>query len=262
MWISILVKHLDIEMALKIFPISAAEQGVLTHWGRATHVCVDKPTIIGSDNGLSPGRRQAIIWTNAAILLIGPLGTNFSEILIRIQTFSFRKMHWKISSAKWRPFCLGLNELTQCQLHHVHWVMWVWWCKKTLAVQSSIRDQPEIMLSIPILFSAVARLWLATIIIPPASTKLKGGYTAFTLSVCPSVRLSVCGENHVHSVSSTILVRSISYLHILSSNFRMCVVAYVCFKSIQNWNFGEFFKFVTLTLCSFDLGYNMTQWYE
>ena len=45
---------------------------VLTHWGRVTHICVDKLTIIGSDNGLSPGRRQAIIWTSAGILLIGP----------------------------------------------------------------------------------------------------------------------------------------------------------------------------------------------
>ena len=82
----------------------------LTHWGRATHICFGKLTIIGSDNGLSPGRRQAIIWTNAGILLIGPLGTILSEILIGIQSFSFRKMHLKISSAKWRPFCLGLNE--------------------------------------------------------------------------------------------------------------------------------------------------------
>ena len=57
----------------------------------------------------SPGRRQAIIWTNAGILLIGPLGTNFSELLIEIQTFSFKKMHLKMSSVKWRPFCLGLN---------------------------------------------------------------------------------------------------------------------------------------------------------
>ena len=56
----------------------------LTHWGRVTHICVDNLTIIGSDNGLSPGQRQAIIWTNAVILLIGPLGTNFSEILIKI----------------------------------------------------------------------------------------------------------------------------------------------------------------------------------
>ena len=84
---------------------------VLTQWGRVTHICVVKQTIIGSDNGLSPGRRQAIIWTNAGILLIGPLGTNFSEILIGIQTFSFKKMHLKMSSAKWRPFCLGLNVL-------------------------------------------------------------------------------------------------------------------------------------------------------
>ena len=76
----------------------------LTHWGRVTHICVSKLTIIGSDNGLSPGRRQAIIWINARILLIRPLGTNFSEILIRIQTFSFKKMHLKMSSAKWRPF--------------------------------------------------------------------------------------------------------------------------------------------------------------
>ena len=69
-------------------------------------------TIIGSDNGLSPGRRQAIIWTNAGILLIGPLETNFSEISIAILIFSFKKMRLKVSSAKWRPFCLSLNVLT------------------------------------------------------------------------------------------------------------------------------------------------------
>ena len=83
----------------------------LTHWGRVTHICVSKLTIIGSDNGLSPGRRQAIIWTNAGILLIRTLGTNFSEILGEIHSFSFSKVHLKMSSAKWRPFGLGLNEL-------------------------------------------------------------------------------------------------------------------------------------------------------
>ena len=71
---------------------------IITHWGRVTHICVSKLTIIGSDNGLSPGRRQAIIWTNAGILLIGPLGTNFSETLIEMQIFSFKKMHLKMSS--------------------------------------------------------------------------------------------------------------------------------------------------------------------
>ena len=83
----------------------------LTHWGRATHICVSKLTVIGSDNGLSPGRRHAIICTNAGILLIGPLGTNFNEIFIEIHTFSFKKIHLKMSSGKWRPFCLGLNVL-------------------------------------------------------------------------------------------------------------------------------------------------------
>ena len=54
---------------------------------------------------------QAIIWTHAGIVLIGTLGTNFNENLIKIHTFSFDKIHLKMSSGKWRPFCLGLNVL-------------------------------------------------------------------------------------------------------------------------------------------------------
>ena len=71
---------------------------------------------IGSDNGLSPGRRQAIIWTNARILLIEPLGTNFSDILIETYAFSLKKIRLKMSSGKRRPFCVGLNVLK-----NVHW---------------------------------------------------------------------------------------------------------------------------------------------
>ena len=56
----------------------------LTHWGRVMHICVGKLTIIGSDNRLSPEQRQAIIWTNVGILLMGPMGTNFTEMLIEI----------------------------------------------------------------------------------------------------------------------------------------------------------------------------------
>ena len=74
-------------------------------------MCISKLTIIGSDNGLSPGQRQAIIHTNAGLLLIGPLGTHFSEILSEIHSFSFKKIHLKLSSGKWRPFCLGPNVL-------------------------------------------------------------------------------------------------------------------------------------------------------
>ena len=85
----------------------------LIHWGRGMHICISKL----SYNGLSPGQCQAIIWTNAGILLIGSIGTNFSEILIEIQTFPFKKIHMKMSSAKC-PFCLSLNVLT-C-ISHCH----------------------------------------------------------------------------------------------------------------------------------------------
>ena len=99
---------------------------LLTHCGRVTHICVSNLTIIGSDNGLSPGRCQAIIWTNAGILFIGPLGTNFSEILIEILTISFKKMRLKVSSGKWRPFCFGLNVLTNSCYHNqnIKYITW------------------------------------------------------------------------------------------------------------------------------------------
>ena len=85
---------------------------LLTHWGQVTHIWVNEFTIIHSDYGLLPGRPQAIIWTNAWILLIRTLGTHCSEIVIRNETFAFKKMHLKISSAKWRSFCLSLNVLS------------------------------------------------------------------------------------------------------------------------------------------------------
>ena len=84
-----------------------------------------KLTTIGSDNGLSPVRRQAIIQTNTGILLIGPLGTNFGEILIEIQTstvvtthdtvmYQLQEQHWLqnytyISSVKF----LGLAVISK-----------------------------------------------------------------------------------------------------------------------------------------------------
>ena len=67
-----------------------------THWGRVTHICVIKLTIIASDNGLSPNGGQAIIWTSAGILLVGPLGTNSSEIIFEYMTFSFKNMRLKV----------------------------------------------------------------------------------------------------------------------------------------------------------------------
>ena len=90
---------------------------LLTHWGQVTHICISKSTIIGSDNGLLPGWRRAIIWTTAGILFIGPSAINFSEILTKIHTFSFKKMHLKMSSRKCHSLCFSLNVLTSNQ----HW---------------------------------------------------------------------------------------------------------------------------------------------
>ena len=82
----------------------------LTHWGRVTRICVNKLTIFGSDNGLSPGRRQTIMWTNVGIFLIGPLGTNFNEIIF------IQENQFKMSCGKWHLICVGLNVLT----------VWLW----------------------------------------------------------------------------------------------------------------------------------------
>ena len=84
----------------------------LIHWGAVTHIYVSKIIITGWDNGLSTDRRQTIIRTHAGIMLIGLLGINFNVILIGIHTFSYKKVHLIMSSAKWTLFRLGLNELT------------------------------------------------------------------------------------------------------------------------------------------------------
>ena len=89
------------------------------------HICVGNLTIIGSANALSPSRRQAIIWTKAGILLIGPMGTNLSEIWSEIHTFSLKKMYLKMSSGKWHPFCLGLNVLKGRRPYQCYGYVWI-----------------------------------------------------------------------------------------------------------------------------------------
>ena len=68
---------------------------------------------IVSGNGLLPVRRQAITWTNAGLLSNRHMGTNFSEIWIRILSFSFKKIH----TPEWRPFCPGGDELKDMPIH-------------------------------------------------------------------------------------------------------------------------------------------------
>ena len=71
--------HSNLPGANELMILKNEKTNYLTHWGPVMHICISKITIIGSDNGLSPGWCQAIIWTNAGILLFGPLVTNFNE---------------------------------------------------------------------------------------------------------------------------------------------------------------------------------------
>ena len=112
-WIKIVVN--------KIF---AKWRVLFTRWGRV--ICVGKLTIIGSGDGLSPARHRAIIWTNAGILLIEPLGTKFSEISIEVHAFSFKKLQFKMLSGKWRPSCIGLKVLIFHQpFDKSYWVLYL-----------------------------------------------------------------------------------------------------------------------------------------
>ena len=96
-----------------------------------TLICVSKLTIIiiVSNNGLSTGRRQATIWTNAGLLLIGQLGTNFMEILIEISIFSLKKCIWKCR-----------QEMCAQFVSDVMMILWHWYQSVTIYALSSIRD--------------------------------------------------------------------------------------------------------------------------
>ena len=87
----------------------------LTHYGRVTHICVSEIIIIGSDDGFSPGRRQAIIWTNAGVLLIGPLGIHFNGIVNRNQYIFIQKnalgnVVFEMASISSQPQCVKIKD--------------------------------------------------------------------------------------------------------------------------------------------------------
>ena len=96
----------------------------LTHWGWVMHICISKPTIIGSDNGLSPFRCQAITWTNDDLLSIGLWGTKFKEIFIKIKPFSLKNCISKCHLPKLRPSCRGLIWVDSPRKKNHLWPQW------------------------------------------------------------------------------------------------------------------------------------------
>ena len=118
----VMIIIIDIELAHFV----ASTLTSLTRWGRVTHICVSRLTIIGSYTVCRMVGAMPFSQTNATILLIRTLWAYSSEILSEINAFlfTFNKMHMKTSCAKWRSFCLGLNVLTRKQ--------WRRWSKPVL----------------------------------------------------------------------------------------------------------------------------------
>ena len=94
------------------------------HWGRMSHKRVGNLTIIGSDNGLAPTRRQVIIWTIAGLLLIGPLVPNFSEISVEIFIFiqenAFENNVCEMAFILSRPQCVK-GDIGHCDFKMSSW---------------------------------------------------------------------------------------------------------------------------------------------
>ena len=105
---------------------------------------------MGLCNGLSPGWCQAIIWTNAGILLIGPLGTKLNELLIEIHISSFKKINLNMPSAKWRPVCPGFNMLIQ---------VWQWKISRWFLMTSWHGHTFRIMRGNPLWVNSCDRAW-------------------------------------------------------------------------------------------------------
>ena len=105
---------LDLQVCLCFVPRTGIS--CYTHWGPVTHTCVSKLTIIGSDNGLSPGRYQAVIYTSDRILLIGSLEKNlpwndYRNSYIFIQGNAVENI-WKMAAV-----------LPPCVTHPFYWLL-------------------------------------------------------------------------------------------------------------------------------------------
>ena len=85
----------------------------VTYWDRVTHICVGNLITIGSDNGLSPGRCQVIIWTNTGIHIVYWTTRNTPQWNVNRNSYIYIQGNTFVNVCKWRQFCLGLNMLIQ-----------------------------------------------------------------------------------------------------------------------------------------------------
>ena len=233
---------------MHIFDVSVT----LNWWGWVPHVCVSKLTIIGSDNGLSPGS-----WTNAGILSIESLGTNFSEILIEIYTFSFEKMHLKMSSARWRPITICrpqyVNLLTPgdaytilvqaCTWHFCHFVstLMCWLLVRNVSLHIHTELGPQWL----ILFASAVVSALIIAIRPLYCIAIDNGFIA---CVCawPVDHIWVTGTLTMGRQSLQTESRYDAYFVITSGTWGCRYDNLMCHQWWQSWHHDEsWFRVIT-----------------
>ena len=200
------------------------------------HICISKLTIIGSNNGLTLNRQQAIIWTNYEILLIGPLGTNFSGILIEIYTFSLKKMHLIMSSGKWRPSCLGLNVFMvslNLKVHH---------SKATPFLPSNLPSKPNQRLQTDWLQDKILQKYINGLVqdcsnsianaleLPQSCTK-PSTYCMLLPKISDTNRIRCKNEEHIHFVRKY-SPYAVWYRHLESHKMKIFSEMHVCISVI------------------------------
>ena len=145
--------------------------GGTCNWSHLTLYASVNLVNIGSGNGLAPVWRQAIAWTSASLLLIGLLGTNFSEIWIGILPFTFKKICLKMSAAKMAAILArgrwGNTLLCCSRVATTRW--FIWW----VAMVNLHRMFNKIAIRIPkqtLLWSCIIAIinynWLSIVVSP------------------------------------------------------------------------------------------------
>ena len=186
------------------------------------HISVSGLITIGSGNGLSPVRCQAITGTNAEILSIGPSRTNFSEIWMKIQNFSFKKVHLKMSSVIWWPFFRGrwVNGSWLCGAIHI-WMFSLRAKVTTRALDNDFKMVPgpdltnhKLFFLIPMQIDIVVIWWQAI----------------SSLSIC------------THAMTAQLLfhIQNFCFDHIIKIGTRVTWISIVFVLHVQNcWEMGH-----------------------
>ena len=88
----------------------------LNNWGRVTHICVNKVSIVDSDNGLVPGGVNKC-WNIVDWTLRNRIHWTFNQnSYIFIQENPFKNVVWKMAAILSRPRCVKRNKIVRVRV--------------------------------------------------------------------------------------------------------------------------------------------------